>query len=75
LLHSICRSLLQYQTTPSNFLQIKMEAVCRIEEIFNAITLKINSALKKIKAEERAADPIDIDIDEDNFKYNRMRPS
>ena len=73
LLHSICRSLLQYQATPSNFLQIKMEAVCRIEEIFNAITLKINSALKKIKAEERAADPIDLDIDEDNFKYNRMR--
>ena len=49
-----------------------MEAVCRIEEIFNAITLKIKNALRKIEAEESSADPIDLDIDKDNFKYNRM---
>ena len=72
LLHSICRCLLQYQTTPSNLLQIKMEAVYRIEEIFNAITLKIKNALRKIEAEESSADPIDLDIDKDNFKYKRM---
>ena len=73
LLHTICRSLLQYQITPSNFLQVKMEAVVCLSDIFEVITTKIKSAIKKIESEEKAGDIIDLDIGEDSFKFNAMR--
>lgn len=73
LLHTICRSLLQYQITPSNFLQVKMEAVVCLSDIFEVITTKIKFAIKKIEAEEKAGDIIDLDIGEDSFKFNSMR--
>ena len=73
LLHTICRSLLQYQITPSNFLQVKMEAVVCLSDIFEVITTKIKSAIKKIESEEKAGDIIDLDLGEDSFKFNAMR--
>ena len=50
-----------------------MEAVVCLSDIFEVITIKIKSAIKKIESEEKAGDIIDLDLGEDSFKFNAMR--